>query len=146
MNATQCAAVQTSGNRLGAQGQPPKRVKDMIQNALNLINGIAFDSHGHRFVRRAGHSTDLTPGPGQYEAGSEAAPKRPFPVYVPCNPGLEASLLSVHGHEKWKGPGPGTYYSGSSLIKNSFNVTLPNNLISKRKEDVIKTRIQAELL
>jgi len=41
-----------------------KQTKEMIQTALNLINGIAFGSHEPRF--KAKFFTAITPGPGDY--------------------------------------------------------------------------------
>lgn len=42
-----------------------KRVREMIQTALNLVNGIAFGSHEPRFKGK--YAANKTPGPGDYE-------------------------------------------------------------------------------
>jgi len=121
----------------------PKKVKEMIQTALNLINGIAFGSHGKRFQNEKQEKTMKLPGPADYNININSTPRKINLIEDPIQVGIIKEKIPVQ--ENTRQPGPGAYFTEEpTLIKRSFNVTLPNNIIIKRRDDIIKERIRIE--
>jgi hypothetical protein len=232
------------------ENENPREIKNMIQNVVNNINGIAFGGHSDRF--KTGSRFNSEPGPGSYNltssdppfpqshyfntynrsaaptAGYRPAPlgsaNPPFPISdgsataqpslagpayhnprkqqyfknnafnqtanltsminpvhavnagysggAPSAPFVSSAQAAVFtsrlggqlkargnfaGRERFKKgelfdgnkvkntTAPGEYYQGSSFIKNSFNVTLPNNILIKRREELLRDKIAKNL-
>ncbi len=144
------AGPQRTETHPNPEGKNPRRVREMIQNALNLINGVAFGSHGPRKPDRL--ALGRSPGPGQYETNRSCS-QRKRQAQKSWDEGQFAGLLQQgslsRGCSKMRmmeGPGPGAYFrQGNSLIKHSYNVTLPGNMICKRKEEIIRDRLGTDL-
>ncbi len=117
--------------------QSPQKCKEIIQNALNLVNGIAFDSHARRFDPAPREVPDCTPGPGDYEvAAGIRLEKRVAPVAV---------LRVPEQPQNDKNVGPGSYFQDpSTLMRHSHNITIPNNVIQKRKEKLVREKLRIE--
>eukprot|EP00831_Metopus_contortus_P055491 TRINITY_DN46994_c0_g1_i1.p1 TRINITY_DN46994_c0_g1~~TRINITY_DN46994_c0_g1_i1.p1 ORF type:complete len:209 (+),score=32.15 TRINITY_DN46994_c0_g1_i1:128-754(+) len=109
-----------------------RHLQGIIKNALNLAQGIAFNSHANRFEPKTLH--ERTPGPGQYEFSSSSR-KIPVPHISPEKQRRGAAGVNAE-------VGPGEYDIESSLLKRSYNITLPNNIITTRKERLIQDRVK----
>lgn len=131
-------------NRVDTRESPAK-CKEIIQNALNLVNGIAFDSHGHRFEVPQWARVERTPGPGQYEARlpeRRAATETVMPIQTT---GKDEGRIKFDLGQLGENVGPGSYFrEADSLLKHSHNVTLPNNIIFKRKEELVRDKLKIE--
>ena len=122
--------------------RPVRKVKEIIQNTLNLINGIAFGSHKDRFRNPyPTRKVNISPGPGQYEVVK--ANKKPF---ISSEAMKSSERLDHKQKNSKKSPGPGSYFNEvPSLIKRSYNITLPQNAIMKQKENVLNIRAKSWL-
>ena len=111
-------------------GQNAREVKEFCQCVYNTFKGIAFNSRSNRFKYR---NHDYTPGPGQYNEGDKLK-----------NAGVK--LPSASRETNWataqnKQVGPGTYFKEDSFIKPTYNVTLPHNILDKRREDLVQSKL-----
>lgn len=126
------------------EGKDRRNVHEVMQNAINTINGIAFDGHASRFSGRGGNSLDPSPGPGQYDIMVSNADdmKRVSPIPADERNQSPATRNLFFISRTRKVPGPGAYFrqQDASLIRSSFNVTLPHNVIALRKEEIIRSR------
>jgi len=118
--------------------QERERNKDIIRNALLIANKIAFNSHKNRFESKSIVKRDLTPGPGHYDTINKIVRK---------NKGAQQIIpYQSEGRAQWvmndkEKLGPGLYYEDNEWIRPSYNVTMPNNVIYKRKEKIIQSRL-----
>lgn len=112
---------------------------------MNLMNGIAFGSHGARFKAEVKmNEQTLSPGPGQYNIPNMPSQRRGNQGEVATSKGGERVVWEQK--ESVKYPGPGSYFAeGPSMVKRSFNITLPQNAIAKQKENVLSVRCKSWL-
>jgi len=122
------------------------KVKVFIQNAVNAISGIAFNAHSQRFKPKSQYVI-RTPGPGEYGKNNNlknlafsqsAVPKRAIKERFKGNELFDGTKISAMDIK-----GPGSYFKDNSLIKNSYNITMPQNILKIRKEELIKMRLNA---
>ena len=111
-------------------GQNAKEVKEFCQCVYNTFKGIAFNSRSNRFKYR---QHDFTPGPGQYQEGLKLK-------------SAGVKILTAARDTNWlvehnKVVGPGTYFKEESLVKPSYNVTLPHNILDKRREELVQSKL-----
>jgi len=131
------------------------KYKEIIQNAMNLVNGIAFNSHKTKFGLK-NNILEQTPGPGYYQ-NITIMPGTTRRAQNLINTG--GSLISNSAQPKlekserinWnvvdgngENIGPGSYHQDKMWIKGSYNVTMPNNMIHRRKEIIIKARLESQ--
>lgn len=113
--------------------QQLQKNKEIVRNALLIANKIAFNSHKNRFENKSIVKRDFTPGPGYYNA-TKTIIKRNLGIKqtVPYQP-EDRGQWAMAGSDKL---GPGLYYEDSEWIRPSYNVTMPNNVLYKKKEKI----------
>ena len=115
-----------------------RKSKEIMQNALNIANMIAFNSHKTKEYKRCFITPNKTPGPGTYDEIKESPRRVNHPLVLKDE---DRSKWMKENNSKEK-LGPGNYYKDSVWITPSYNVTMPNNIIYKRREKIIKEKLE----
>ena len=123
--------------------QQRKKNKEIIKNALNIANKIAFNSHKNRFEDKTIIYHDATPGPGYYNTPNSKPTRNKAAMQVASQPEDRARWTAMDGETTKLGPG--FYYENSTWIRPSYNITMPNNVIYKRKEQIIQSRLDRSI-
>ena len=107
----------------------PTKTKEIIQTAMNLMNGIAFGSHSTRFQYSG--INNRNPGPGQYNIVQARGPLKLDPiVYVPIKSCIDKF------EETQNSPGPGEYFKDiEPMTKCNYNGKITNRKLDKSKDD-----------
>ena len=124
------------------------KVKTFLQNAVNAITGIVFNSHADRF-RSTFNQINCTPGPCYYNINHSfrAIGNYSSLNHSPINqifssrhsPIIKLGNKSIKKKEQQKNV---TYYNKNLWIKNSYNITIPHNILKRRKESLLKMRLE----
>ena len=141
-----------------------REAKGMIQNVINNLNGIAFGTHSGRFASRNIGNIYSTPGPGAY-GGSDTINtgtvnsrgvsftmddrfRAGYPKHILHNNRLKEdnnlinkSLGNGNASQYQGDKGPGAYYKDHGMLKHSFNVTFPDNILIKRRNQIIHDKL-----
>ena len=113
-----------------------KMAKETMKHVVNMMNKIAFNAHQSKVNARSFITPKDTPGPGYYDP-SEISLKRIKNLQnINAHPEDRSKWLRTSGD---KIIGPGCYYKDSEWITPSYNITMPNNVICKRKK-IIKEK------
>ena len=128
--------------------------RTIIQNVVNNLNGIAFGTHSERFGRNPLHK-HKSPGPGSYGSmGRRSSKGVSFPMdmrYSRICKTTQANMVRGGGQFRAGSDivgrgGPGAYYKDEGLVRHSFNITLPNNILVKRRDELINDRLNQDIV
>lgn len=116
-----------------------EKVKSFIQNIVNSISGVAFNSHTERFKHNK-KNLYRCPGPGEYTTIMNKLPiLMKLPKYTQRF--KDNYLFDGRKIDKNIKAAAGCYNCESSWIKKSFNISFPDNILDKRKENLLNMRI-----